>query len=730
VTEQEPVDTDQKTLKLGGDKWFPLVVVIVGVGIRIAPNIIYFVWGNDFGIYYYLSKSYFNLNSLISPRSSPWGIDGYQYFPITYLIVDTVSFLTGLPVLLSLKYAIPILGGLTPLLIYYISRELQIGRSISFLSAMLLAVDPIQLFQTSQPNYLTTGHFFLLLSVLLFLKYHTKFEYFVPAILSSVTLTLSHQLSAYIFLILLIGMIVSVHLYNGSWRRYISKDILFTAFTGTFLLGYLIIRVPTSRYFLVSAASGLGLISIFILFCLVVISVYLILKVKGACCFLWKVTEKLRENRSSKKSLGDIAFLALAVATIEISLMILILTGSYSFIGYDSALLSIPFAVFLAIAVIGTKNALIKGETPEILGWIVAITISMIYSAITSNKTLEVARQVEYLVEPFSIIAGMSLFSYFHGSYSVSSSIYRKTLVPLLPYRDKISILRKSRIFNGHYFHMGLFYRRSPLVVPSARGAIVTVLISALLITLVGTSYSMPSLFVPSVNEGITPQDAAAIAYLNSFGNRELSVATDHQLGILLYSYGFNSPFDKISVLWSSENWHKALWELEGENGSYQKIGYILIDTAMINDGVWGFNGVNNPSQPPVRMTDNSFNKFFEEPFKLIFRDSSRGNLSTAYVFAVNISYVDNFRNLTNSGMPNCNIGTDFSYTQYYVPSPADVLIGEHIVGSAQRQSSFISYCDNSAASYFDFTPTMRADRKCIEHTEIFHSPIPATFIN
>jgi hypothetical protein len=730
LVEQEPVDTDQKTLRWRGDEWFPLVVVIVGVGIRIAPNIFYFVWGNDFGIYYYLSRSYFNLNSLISPPSSPWGIDGYQYFPITYLIVDAVSSLTSLPVLVSLKYAVPIIGGLTPLLIYYISRELQIVRSISFLSAMLLAVDPIQLFQTSQPNYLTTGHFFLLLSVLLFLKYHTRFEYFVPALLSSVALTLSHQLSSYIFLISLIGMVVSVHLYKGSWLKHTSKDILFTAFTGTFLLGYLIIRVPSSKYFLVSAANGLELISILILFCLVVISVYLILKVRGACCFLWRATERLRENRSSKKSLGDLLFLALAVTIIEISLMILILTGSYSFIGYESVLLSIPFAVLLGIAVIGTKNALIKGEIPEILGWTVAITISMLYSAITANKTLEVARQVEYLVEPFSIIAGTMLFSYLHGSYSTSSSPYRKILAPLQLYNGKISIPRKSRSLNSHYLHMGPFYKKSPLVLPSARATIVTVLISALLITLVWTSYSMPSLFVPSVNEGATPQDAGAIAYLNSFGNKDLSVATDHQLGILLYSYGFNSPFDKISVLWSSENWQKALWELEGENGSYPKIGYILIDTAMIKDGVWGFNGVNNPSQPPVRMSDNSFNKFFEEPFKLIFRDRSSDNLSTAYVFAVNISYVDNFRNIITSGTSTWNIGADFSYAQYYVPSPADVLIRKQIVGSVQRPSSSISHCGDPAVSYFDFIPTMRADPKYIEYTKIFPKPLPGTFIN
>ena len=267
-----------------------LVAFIVGFRIRIFPNISCWIWGNDFGMYYFLSNSYLNIHSLVNPPPSPWGIDGYQYFQITYLMVDAVSKITGLPVMVSMKFVIPILGSFTPFLIYFIARELRINRWISFAAALLLAVDPVQLFQTSQANYLTTGHFFRLLSMLFFFKYHHKNRYYVPALISSLALILAHQLSSYIYLISLIGVVVSVQLYNGEWKRFILRDFIPVILTGSFLLVYLIFRVPRSKIFLVNAALGMGLPWIVLSFLIVVLSILFMIGKESACCSLGRIT--------------------------------------------------------------------------------------------------------------------------------------------------------------------------------------------------------------------------------------------------------------------------------------------------------------------------------------------------------------------------------------------------------------------------------------------------------
>jgi len=681
------------------EKWLILSLVIAGTGIRLIPNVTYWIWGNDFGIYYYLSRSYLNIRSWINPPASPWGIDGYQYFPVTYVMVDLVSSLTGLPVLSSLKYSIPIMGGLTPLLLYLISRELQISRPVSFLSGLLLAVDPIQTFQTSQANYLTAGHFFLLLSILFFLRYHSRFAYFVPAVLSSILLTLSHQLSSYIFLISLIGMMVSVQAYSGAWRRYLGIDIAYTVFTGTFLLGYLILRVPTSRIFLVSAASGLGLLWIILLFYAIVSSTYFLLKREGSCCILWNLTKGFRRYGKKMKNFRDLEFTGIAFMVIEISLIAIVHSGIYKFITYDSVILSIPFAIFLGISVVGTKNSIIRGERPAILGWATAIIVSMTYSALTSNTTLEVSRQVEYLVEPFSVLAGFTLYTWLQAAYSAEHPghpLFSRSDITRLAGKLGRGGLVKGSV-RGRNYGVSLSIKDSGVYSPKESGwAAVITLVSFLLVSLAITSYSMPSLFVPSVNEGATLQDEAAVAYLNSHGNRDLSVATDHQLGIMLYSYGFVCPFDKISLLWSSGDWEKAYWELKGENGSYPMVGYVLIDSGMLDNGVWGFNGVNNPSQPPIRMNSSSFSKFFREPFRLVFKDTSRSGTFTAYVFEVNLTYVNSFHSPGNT--------TTFLIHNRSFVSPRNSLssfdISQFVESLPMVASSKASFSTNVVASF------------------------------
>ncbi|MGC8617925.1 MAG: hypothetical protein ACP5UZ_04170 [Thermoplasmata archaeon] len=607
------------------------MVLLIGVLIRLAPNIHYFIWGNDFGIYYYLSNSYLNIHSWIYPPSSPWGIDGYQYFPVTYIIADMAKVLTGSPLLISMKFSIPTVGGLTPFLLYLISREIGLNRNISFVAALLLAIDPVQTFQTSQANYLTVGHFFLLLSVLLFVKYHNNPKYFLPLLISLAALTLSHQLSAYVFVISAIGIVVSVHLYNGAWKSYLERDLFVITLSGASLLGYLILRVPTSRYFLVSAASGLGLPWIVLSFFVVVAVVFVVLKSQRTCCSLQRSMLKFRNRRELKREFPNILFLVIGTSIVEAALALIVVTGTYPFLNFTSLALAVPFAIFFALGVIGMKDALINGKYSVWVGWSAAIVISIIYSVASSNRTLEASRLFEYLTEPFSILAGVAILEGFkeHLSSNMTNKKRVSNTGDVASAREDLEnkTLRVGRMKSN----------------PRGERNKVMVAVALLSISLVATSYSMPSIFVPSASEGALEVDEKAIAYLCETGNRNFTVATDHQLGLLLFSYGFKAPFDQISALWTSDNWTKAIWELDGENGSFPRIGYILLDSSMLANGVWGFNGINNPMQPPIHLNNYSFRKFFLQPFRLVYKAGDPATGNAVYLFAVNITYVNNY---------------------------------------------------------------------------------------
>jgi hypothetical protein len=630
-----------------------LGIIFAGIAIRLFPNILNYAWGNDYGIYYYLSQAFLSGKSLVYPPNSPWGTDGYQYFPVTFLIVDFVHLITGISVAEALDYSIPILGGLTPFLLYLISREIGLDRITSALAGFLLVVSPVQLYQTSQPNYLTTGHFFLLLSIYFFLAYHRKKIFAVPLAISVILLVLSHQLSTYFFLISIVGMVFSVNLLNTKWKSFLFSDMLVIELSGTFMLTYLLLRVPNMVQFFSGAVHGLGYVGVIVLFYSLVLVSYLALRNFNSAKFREKAIRVMGRLKMTIEPRGDLMLVFVASLSIMAILVALIATGTIPrFISYYAVIISLPFIVFLAVSTIGIKYFLIENNIAEVLGWTMAILISLLYSFASKNTVLLPARHIEYLSEPFSIISGYVIVKWY---------LHFKSMKGRINVREK-----NTRVRGMHKFGEGI---ATPIAMNTPAGVTmitmprqrvttslrhytasarrpfenVVAIAAVSLVLLMGVaSYPMVSDFIPSHTEAITLEDNATIQYLVEYGNKSLSVATDHQMGILLYSYGFASPFNNISTLWNSTSWTGAIDEITGQNGSYAPIGYVFLNTFMLQYGVWGYNSSLNPNQLPIMVNGTAFTKFFAPPFVLLYENSSTTRNSTTYLFSLNWTYLGN----------------------------------------------------------------------------------------
>ena len=629
-----------------------LSIIAVGVVIRLIPNIIYFAWGNDYGIYYYLSQAFLTGKSIVYPPNSPWGNDGYQFFPVTYFIVLGVHYLFRVPLNVALNYSIPFLGGLTPFLLYLISKQLGFNRYVSVLAGFLLAVNPVQVYQTSQPNYLTTGHFFLLLTILFFFKFHKDRKYLVPLVISLALLIMSHQLSTYIFLISIAGIVIFVNLLSDKWKSYLLWDTLFIESTGTFMMLYLLLRIPSMVHFFSGAMLGIGYGGVMVLFYVSTMLIYIVLS-------RWK-TERFSKHLNSflirfKLNIdpGRDFYLTI-ISTLAIMLVFVVgmITGLLpSYISFNSIFISIPFFLFLSISIVGLKYFLTEMNIAEVFGWSFTIAVSLLYSVISRNTVLLPARYFEYLAAPFSIIAAYVLYKW--------DIHYKEThkLKNLHGANQQLMIRVPMKNSNKSHSHKSVakpsFEGMKRYVVAKRFAAENIVIIVALsLILLMGVvSYPMTSDYIPSHTEAITYQDEAAIQYLNQTGNRNLSVATDHQIGIYIESFGFSSPFNNLSIFWNSTNWTQAIWQIIGENGTYLPVGYVLISSYMIEYGVWGYNGSNNPNQPPVYLNESSFSKFFTEPMELMYENTSATQNVSSYLFGINWTYVNSY--LSQRGLGN-----------------------------------------------------------------------------
>ena len=189
-------------------KWYfwLILVTFFAIILRSIPAWTNAAWGSDFGIYYGLTKAFVSTGNLINTYNG-WG-GSYQYFPILYTVTGVAHWLTGLDILVVMPKIAPIFGGLTVAILYFIVYELLKRRDIALLSAAFLAVAPFHVYQTSHAAPLTMGHFFMLLSLYLFIKYLKDGRYLLPLILSTILLIMSHHLTTYFYLISLFGIVV------------------------------------------------------------------------------------------------------------------------------------------------------------------------------------------------------------------------------------------------------------------------------------------------------------------------------------------------------------------------------------------------------------------------------------------------------------------------------------------------------------------------------------------
>ncbi|MCK4996341.1 MAG: phospholipid carrier-dependent glycosyltransferase, partial [Thermoplasmatales archaeon] len=155
-----------------------ILITVLAIIIRSIPSWLHAAWGCDFGIYYGITKSVAQSGVLFPPYTG-WG-SSYNEFPLLYLINAFASWITGIDVLTIMPKLTPIFGGLSVLVFYFLAYELTKNKKIAMLSTLFFAVLPFHVYQTSHASPLTIGHFFMVLSLYLFLRYRQNTKYVFP----------------------------------------------------------------------------------------------------------------------------------------------------------------------------------------------------------------------------------------------------------------------------------------------------------------------------------------------------------------------------------------------------------------------------------------------------------------------------------------------------------------------------------------------------------------------
>jgi len=578
-----------------------ILVTVLAIGVRSIPAWTNAAWGGDFGIYYGLTSRMVHSQQLFIPYNG-WG-GMYNFFPVLYVISAMSHWFTGLNLLWLMPKIAPIIGGLTVFIFYFIVYELTKRRDLALLASAFLAVFPVHVYQTSHAAPLTVGHFFMMLSVFLYLKYSQNKKYLIPLLASTVLLVMSHHLTTYFFLISVVFIVVikSLHADLRSLRREIAYATAASALAFTY---WMLVATPVFSIFMGKGtpfSPPLVILCFYLLFYGALGGIALEKKYRPSFLERFRNHVPFKQSGSHRRAL---LYFVIGV-TVMLSAEIVFLFVNFPISGIRmkplSIVYSIPIVLFVGFGSMGVEYLRHVENRWFFQAWFCAILTSLLYSLFTVNSTLFPDRHIEYLSIPACVLAAAGIMYFFrekrpHASFSLTKQ------VPT-PYLQ------------------GVFaFVVCALVISNA------VAVYPVYNSLDWMDESIP---VSTVNAMQWIQD-------NCTGNTTV-VATDLRLSKMLWADGINATFEDTNRTWVCWTWKECLPEFKPMNNR-SRVTYVLIDDVMRDTSV------NVRVLWSTYMTNESYLKFKEEPFELVYRNATmnRNGEEThwAEVYRVNWSYI------------------------------------------------------------------------------------------
>ena len=634
--------------------WVFWLILISGLAIiiRSIPGWLHAAWGCDFGIYYGITKSVAQ-SGILFPTYSGWG-SSYNEFPVLFTINAFAHRITGIAIIDLMPKLTPIFGGLSVLIFYFVARKLIDNKKIALLCTIFFAFMPFHVYQTSHASPLTMGHFFMMLSLYLFLKYRENTKYIIPLLISTMLLIMSHHLTTYFYLISLIGIVFAENASRKEWTLTLKKDFLYVIIVSalTFIYWASVAKTVYESFIRTGfSIGGVRLESIYVIIIFYVLLAFLfgigvritrrlndyIVKFKTTVkspilkFFIWtiySINPFAKKRWPSARSRLLIFFVVLIAI---LGSMFYFTTTKMPWVGFSFTNLSIvyalPLTVAIAFGIAGTRYTWYMKNGLFIRGWIIAIAISFIFMLATNNRTILPHRHLEYIMAPLAILTVLGIGGIFSDPFykGLFSNLKNRKDIYVRYISNKITIIYKNRL--------------------------ISFLVIVILVTsLAGTTYEVHKLLDRSWEE-ITTEDIASFDWMNSTLNKNTSViASDHRLERMIESYGFNTTKDEMIVLWSAEHISEYVDELIGVGKNYSRITHILVDDIMKNRGV--HIGPKEGVFRTIYMTNDTWNasyeKFKKQPFELVYVNQSVNiNEETlepihwAEVYRINWTYIE-----------------------------------------------------------------------------------------
>ncbi len=228
------------------------------VVLAVEPYISFSLFGSDSGEYYTLTHALVSTGHL--PHGAAyvgWGT-AYPDFPGIFLLSGAGSGALGIDPFSALTIIIPVVSALSVFPLFLLFRRLYAHDSIALLGAAFASVAMPRMFSIAHPAPLALGDFLCVAAIWLFVETRRDSRFYLPLVLASGALIVTHHLSSFMFVLSALGSLLLLELWRpGLWsRRFPTRELVFIAAFITATLAYWF--YGTSSFVATVIAPGLG----------------------------------------------------------------------------------------------------------------------------------------------------------------------------------------------------------------------------------------------------------------------------------------------------------------------------------------------------------------------------------------------------------------------------------------------------------------------------------------
>jgi len=379
-------------------------ILLTAIAIRLSPLWSFLYWGSDTGEYFAILRTLVRTGR-VSIAYYGWGIT-YPFFPGAFFPQAALVDLAGSDVSTVLNLLIPVLGAIAVLPIFLLTVHIAKDARFGLFAAAFLAGAIPHAYTTAHSAPATLGDLFVFVSLLLFLRLRTDARAFGPLLVVSGALIVTHHLSVYFLLLMVLGGIVIgglVRPWSGDAGA--RREI---AFAGVLLFGTVAFWFGYATTFRESILTDVDIHPWWVLFVgfafgLAVLAALVVLRRRLA----WRYRPGSPRFRLAAASWGAAAVTLFAIGMVTVLRGV---PGTTVRVPPEGLVYFVPLVALMSFSAAGRKFLDFNRNGFHPTAWLVALLLSAVVGIAVAPRVIIPYRHLEYLLIPFAVFASVGFF--------------------------------------------------------------------------------------------------------------------------------------------------------------------------------------------------------------------------------------------------------------------------------------------------------------------------------